>query len=166
MNVQAKALATVVVSALLLAPSLALAKGGPPAPAAPASLATADGLLDHPRDLARFLRLTPDQVKQLMGFYQTLEAAVQPLRDARPALCTQLRTDLGAAAPDPNAVGADTISLFDNKQQIRAAREAFDTSFSAILTPDQLARWDALKHLVNFLNGPGVDILGDCPPAS
>jgi Spy/CpxP family protein refolding chaperone len=164
MNVPTKALATLIVSGALLTPSLLLAKTTP-APAPPTA-ATADNLLGHPRDLARFLRLTADQVKQLMGFYQTLESTVQPLREARGPLCATLRTDLGATAPDPNAVGADTIALYDNKQQIRTAREAFDTSFSAILNPDQLARWDALKHLANFLNGPGTDVIGDCPPAS
>lgn len=163
MKTHAKALAAAAVLALLIAPAMAQAKGTPP----PVNNAgTADDLLHHPRELARFLHLSADQVAQLQAFYKTLETAVEPLRQARAPLCAQLRTDLAATTPDPGAVGADAISLYDNKQQIRAAREAFDTSFSAILNPDQLARWDALKHLVNFLNGPGVDVIGDCPPAS
>jgi Spy/CpxP family protein refolding chaperone len=155
-----KVLAAAIVAALLLAPALAQAKAAPPNPT------TAAGLLDHPQALARFLHLTPDQTKQLQAFYKTLEETVDPLRQARPALCKQLRADLGATAPDPNAVGAATIALYDNKQQVRTAREAFDASFSAILPPDQLARYDALKRLANFLNGPGIDILGDCPAAA
>jgi len=160
MRTATKTLAAAVVSALLLAPALAQAKTPPPAADSPT---TAAGLLDHPQALARFLHLTADQAKQLQGFYQTLQTAVQPLRQARPALCQQLRTDLSAATPDPGAVGTATIALYDNRQQIRTAREAFDASFSAILNPNQLARYDALKHLANFLNGPGIDVLGDCP---
>jgi hypothetical protein len=60
----------------------------------------------------------------------------------------------------------DSIDLFDNKEAIHAARQNFDTAFSAILTPDQLSRYNALKQIVNFDNGPGTDILGECPPAS
>lgn len=161
MSIRTKALATAALSVVLLAPALAQAKTPPPAAANPT---TADDLLHHPRALARFLHLTADQTTQLLAFDKTLQTAVEPLRQARPALCAQLRTDLGAATPDPATVGADTISLYDNKQQIRDAREAFDTSFSAILTADQLARYDALKHLANFLNG--TDVIGDCPPAS
>jgi Spy/CpxP family protein refolding chaperone len=164
MNVPQKALATAALSVLLLAPALAQAKTPPPPAAADAT--TAEGLLHHPRALARFLHLSADQTTQLLAFDKTLQTAVEPLRQARVPLCAQLRTDLTAATPDPGTVGADTLSLYDNKLQIRAAREAFDTSFSAILNPEQLARYDALKVLGNFLNGPGTDVIGDCPPAS
>ncbi len=164
MNRSTKALATSALSILLLGPALAQAKTAPPPPAA--SPLTAESLLHHPQALARFLRLSAAQATELQGFYKTLEAAVEPLRAARAPICAQLRTDLAAAAPDAGAVGTDAISLYDNRQQIRTAREAFDTSFSAILTADQLARYDALKTLGNFLDGPGTDVIGDCPPAS
>lgn len=162
MRTATKTVAAAVVAALLLLPALAQAKTPPPAD----SPTSAQGLLDHPQALARFLHLSADQAKQLQTFYQTLQTAVQPLRQARPALCQELRTDLAAATPDPNAVGTATIALYDNRQAIRTAREAFDASFSAILTSAQLARYDALKNLANFLNGPGIDVLGDCPASS
>jgi hypothetical protein len=126
---------------------------------------TAYSLLHHPRALARFLRLSAAQATQLTGFYNTLEATVEPLRAARPPLCTQLLTDLDASSPQSSAVGADSINLFNNKQQILTARDAFDSSFSGILNADQLAAYDALKALAKF-SDPEVNIIGDCPRPS
>ena len=59
-------------------------------------------------------------------------------------------------------MGADSISLYDNKQQIITAREAFDSSFSGILNADQLASYDALKALARF-SDPEINVIGDCP---
>jgi hypothetical protein len=123
---------------------------------------TAYSLLHHPRALARFLRLSSAQATQLMGFYNTLEATVEPLRAARPPLCTQLFTDLDTSSPQSSAVGADSINLYDNKQQILTARDAFDSSFSGILNANQLAAYDALKALAKF-SDPEVNVIGDCP---
>jgi hypothetical protein len=69
------------------------------------------------------------------------------------------------APPNPAMVGGDTINLFDNKQQIGEAWKTFDTSFSAILTPSQLAQYDALKQLAR-LSDPEFNVIGDCPPAA
>jgi hypothetical protein len=162
MHPKMKALVLTVLLATLALPLVAATTPPPPAVDAP----TADGLLNHPRALAKFLHLSADQTTQLLGFWTTFQTAVTPLHQARPALCTQLRTDLGVTSPDPATVGTDTLALVGNKDEIRAAREAFNTSFSAILNADQLARYDTLKQIAHLDNGPGVDILGDCPPAS
>jgi Spy/CpxP family protein refolding chaperone len=167
MNTKLKALALTALLGTLALPALAASHpAAPPPPPAPADAGTAENLLHHPKALARFLGLSTAQATQLNGFWTTLQAAEQPLRQARPPLCQQLRTDLGVTSPDPATVGKDTLSLVDNKDQIRDAREAFDTSFSAILTPAQLAKYDTLKQLVHLANHPGSDILGDCPEAS
>ena len=62
-------------------------------------------------------------------------------------------------------MGADSINLFDNKQAIITARQTFDTSFSAILNPTQLAQYQALKQLAR-LSDPEFNVIGDCPPPS
>lgn len=145
-----------------------LSVGTLPARAATSSTAitvdstAAYSLLHHPRALARFLQLSAAQGTQLIGFYNTLEATVEPLRAARPPLCTQLLADLGAGSPQSSAVGNDSINLYDNKQQILSAREAFDSSFSGILDPQQLAAYDALKALARF-SDPEINVIGDCP---
>lgn len=123
---------------------------------------TAYSLLHHPRALAKFLHLSASQTTQLLGFYNTLQQTVDPLRDARAPLCTQLITDLGANPPQPDVVGTDSINLYNNKQQIADARKTFDSSFSAILNPAQLAAYDALKTLSRFTD-PEVNVIGDCP---
>jgi hypothetical protein len=119
-------------------------------------------LLHHPRALAKFLHLSSSQTTQLLAFDTTLQQTVQPLRQARAPLCTQLITDLTANPPQPAVVGADTINLYDNKQEIADARKAFDTSFSGILNPAQLAAYDALKTLARFTD-PEINVIGDCP---
>jgi inactivated superfamily I helicase len=123
---------------------------------------TAYSLLHHPRALAKLLHLSSSQTTQLLGFYNTLEQTVEPLRQARAPLCTQLITDLTANPPQPDAVGTDSINLYESKQQILGARKTFDTSFSAILDPAQLTAYDALKALALFTD-PEVNVIGDCP---
>ncbi len=147
-----------VLAALLIA--LALPAAAQPPTNDPS---TAYSLLHHPRALAKFLHLSSSQATQLMGFYNTLETAVEPLRQARAPLCAQLVTDLGANPPQTDAVGTDSINLYENKQQIVDARKAFDSSFSAILNPGQLTAYDALKTLSRFTD-PEVNVIGDCPP--
>lgn len=150
------------VAAMLCLVSLPLA-----AQAASAAVATDSSsayyLLHHPRNLARFLGLSPTQTASLLGFWNTLQQTVAPLYQAREPLCAQLRSDLGVSTPDPATVGSDTINLFDNKQQLITARQTFNTSLSGMLTPTQLAEYDALKQLAR-LSDPEFNVIGECPP--
>jgi hypothetical protein len=146
----------------LLSVSALPALAATPSTAGTVDSSTAYSLLHHPRALAKFLHLSASQSTQLMGFYNTLQSTVEPLRAARPPLCTQLLADIGASSPQSSAVGADSISLYDNKQQIITAREAFDSSFSGILNAEQLAAYDALKALAR-LSDPEINVIGDCP---
>jgi Spy/CpxP family protein refolding chaperone len=125
---------------------------------------SAQYILTHPKALARYLGLSADQSTQLQTLWTTLQTAEKANRDARVPLCTALRNDVSAASPDPATVGTDSINLYNNKQQIRTARQTFDTSFTAILTPTQATKYTALKQIAHLDNGPGTDILGDCPP--
>jgi Spy/CpxP family protein refolding chaperone len=127
---------------------------------------SAQYILTHPRALAKYLGLSADQNTQLQALWKTLQTTEEANRTARAPLCQQLRTDVTAATPDPAAVGTDSINLYDNKQQIRTARQTFDTAFTAILTPTQATKYTALKQIAHLDNGPGTDILGECPPAS
>jgi hypothetical protein len=117
--------------------------------AVPAEAAGAIYLLRHPLALARFLRLSAEQKATLVSLHQTLETAVAPLRQDRVPLCQQLSADLAAGSPDAATIGAAALALYNNKQSIVAARKSFDSSFSAILDPTQLASYDALKTLVS-----------------
>jgi Spy/CpxP family protein refolding chaperone len=126
---------------------------------------SAEYILTHPKALSKYLGLSASQDAQLQTLWQTLQTTAENLRKARGPICTQLRTDLAASPQSASAVGTDAINLFNNKKQIGTARTTFDTSFSAILTADQLAKYKTLKDVAHYDNGPaGTDPIGDCPP--
>jgi Spy/CpxP family protein refolding chaperone len=110
-------------------------------------------ILHNPRLLARYLKLTPDQVKTLQQLAQDLQRTVQPLVEAGKPLRETLYNDLEAANPNPCTIGQDALALHENREKIKAAYEEFDRKFSAILTPEQLARYEALKEAARLLRG-------------
>ena len=138
--------------ALLLAPALALA-ADPSSHGKP----TPDQILRNPRLLARYLQLTADQVAKAQPLYQTLATTLKTLHDQEPPLKQQLQTLLQGSNPDPCDVGAIVVQIDALHDQGRTALQAFDTAFSALLTPEQLAKYDALKDAAH---------LGDGEPAS
>ncbi len=119
-------------------------------------------VLDHPRILARFLDLSVSEETTELNLWNTLQQALTPLRQARPALCTALIGDLGAASPDPATVGSATLALYASREQILAAHQAFVTGLAAILSPAQLAAYDALRKLA-FPGDEEYAVIGYCP---
>jgi Spy/CpxP family protein refolding chaperone len=112
-------------------------------------------ILTNPRLLARYLKLTPEQVKTTQELFKELQATVKPLREARKGLYEAFYDELEAASPNPCSVGSAAIALHENGDKIRAAFEVFDQKFSAILTPEQLAKYQALKDAARLLGGGG-----------
>jgi len=108
-------------------------------------------ILRNPRALAAYLRLTPEQVTVAQRLAAELKAKETPLLQAEKQLAETYRNLLEAANPNPCDVGQAALALRANREKIRAALEDFDTKFSAILTPDQLARYEALKAAAHFL---------------
>ena len=96
--------------------------------------------------LAFFLDLTEAQVAQAQGIFEAAQAEIQPLREAQRALLEQLRAALEPAEPDPAAVGALVIDLHANREAIRAVLEGAIDDFEAILTPEQLERFEILRE--------------------
>jgi Spy/CpxP family protein refolding chaperone len=103
-------------------------------------------ILRNPRALARYLRLTQEQVATFKTLREELQADLKPLQEQLKPLQEQLKTQLDAAAPDACTVGQTTVALDAVRDDIRAAYEEFDEAFSAILTPEQLARYEHLKE--------------------
>lgn len=163
MTLKAKALVLTLLLGILALPALADHRGPGGGPGNPGF---DDSVLTNGRFLAHYLNLSSTQVTQLQGFLKTLQTAVQAVRTAQPPLCQQLRTDVAATHPDPTTVGRDFLALVDNQEKIQTALQAFDTSFSAILNGDQLARYDALKQAVGLGHAKSPDLLPQCPPAS
>lgn len=130
--------ALIAMFAVAAVPFLAEAAAKPPKPN-PADI------LHNPRALARYLKLTPAQIDTMKGLLDTLRATTKPLYDQVEPLEATLRTQLDAASPEACAVGGTLVRIDALRDQIRAARDGFDAAFSAILTPEQLARYEALK---------------------
>jgi Spy/CpxP family protein refolding chaperone len=107
----------------------------------------AAAVLRNPRAVARYLRLTPAQVEQQKTLLAALKTEVEPLRESQKALQEDLREALEAASPDDCAVGAIVVDSHEIGGEIRAALQEYDAAFSAILTAEQLARYEALKVL-------------------
>jgi Spy/CpxP family protein refolding chaperone len=125
--------------ALLAVPFLAEAAKGPHSPA---------DVLHNARALAKYLKLTPAQIETTKGLLDDLHATTRPLYEQIEPLETQLRTQLDASNPNACNVGAIVVQIDAVRDQIRDARQDFDAAFSAILTPAQLAKYEALKDLV------------------
>jgi Spy/CpxP family protein refolding chaperone len=124
---------------LLALPFAAQAQRGPANPA---------DVLSNPRALARYLRLTPDQIRTTQQLFADLHKTVEPLRQTGKTLHDAFEAALAATPQVPCNVGDAAVAVYNNNQKIKAAFEDFDARFSAILTPEQLARYEALKALV------------------
>ncbi len=103
-------------------------------------------ILRNPRALARYLKLTSEQIATFKTLREELQADLKPLQEQIKPLQEQLKTQLDAAAPDACTAGETTVALDAVRDDIRAAYEEFDTAFSAILTPEQLAKYEHLKE--------------------
>jgi Spy/CpxP family protein refolding chaperone len=134
------------VAAVLLA--LPLAAQPPQGPRDPAAI------LHNPRLLARYLHLTPDQITASQKLFTDLKAALDPLRQQEQTLRDAFEAAVSAANANSCDVGQAALAVHANQVKIKAALDDFDTKFSALLTPDQLARYEALKALVH---GDGGD---------
>src|SRR5262249_26965886 len=93
------------------------------------------------------LGLSDAQLTQLHALLEARRSATESLVSQMQTAQKALQDALGAASPDPAAVGAALLQLQSLQKQIQAAGEAFRTQFTGILTDDQkakLAQIDAL----------------------
>ena len=94
--------------------------------------------------VAEFLQLTPTQTTELGLMLQARQAKLVPLVQTAQALTLQLGNLLNSGA-NPVQVGAVVIQIHALQQQAAQAQQAFLTQFTAILTPDQLQRLQAVQ---------------------
>jgi Spy/CpxP family protein refolding chaperone len=136
-----------IVAVLLALPLAAQPPQGPGKPGDPAAI------LHNPRLLARYLHLTPDQVAATQKLADSLKATLDPLHQQGQQLRDAFHAAVTAANANPCDVGQAALAVYANDQKIKAALDDFDAKFSALLTPDQLARYEALKALVHGGDG-------------
>lgn len=111
-------------------------------------LAATPVLADPPQPViivAQVLNLSPDQVTAFAGILQQRQTAIQPLIEQLQAKQQSIGQLLGAATPDPLAIGQTLIDIHALQLQVAAANAASAKQFEQILTPDQLQRLNAIR---------------------
>jgi len=100
-----------------------------------------------PGGAARYPGLTDEQKTQFQQLHQAQRPQLQALGKQLHDNHQRLQEELGAANPDPAAVGAIVIEGHGLQQQMRSLRDAGDKAFRALLRPDQQVKFDALQAL-------------------
>jgi Spy/CpxP family protein refolding chaperone len=124
---------------------------------AAASLALAQGNIQEPHmkmrmmgpdpaEIAATLGLSTDQKVQWDSIHQQLQASVEPLHQQLMAAHQQLESLASSSNPDATAVGKAFLAARAIEQQVKAAHESAHSKLTAILTPDQKAKFEALHH--------------------
>jgi Spy/CpxP family protein refolding chaperone len=136
---RARVLAAALAASLLI-PALASAAPRRPSPA---------DILHSPKLLAKYLKLSEAQVAQAEPLFKTLGDSLKAIREQEKTLRDQLQAELDKTSPNACTAGGYVVSLDGLYEQAAAAARTFDTAFSAILTPEQLAKYNALKELAH-----------------
>jgi Spy/CpxP family protein refolding chaperone len=107
--------------------------------------------------MINYLGLTDSQVTAWQGLREQLHMTLQPIREQRMALQEQIHTALTSGTPDACAVGQLMVQVHALGDQARAAREANQASFVALLTPDQKVKYQQFLDVRAALGGgPGA----------
>jgi len=162
-------LATSILALLLIFPALAQPPfgGGPGAPGRPGGAAGPGGEPGpggppgdagfgpgHGRALAAFLELTDEQIDAATALREAAHQQAEPLRTELADLGGQLRDLLAADPADPTAIGETTLAIHAVRGQLRAIAEGLEADFVALLTPEQVARYEAFRAALRALRGP------------
>jgi Spy/CpxP family protein refolding chaperone len=95
--------------------------------------------------LAQALQLTAAQQSAWENARQDFRVAVQPLLQQREQLARQVETAIADKSSDACTIGNLVINEFGLNAQIRSVRQTMIEKFSAVLTPDQKSKFDALE---------------------
>jgi Spy/CpxP family protein refolding chaperone len=104
------------------------------------------GLGPSPHALQQYLQLNDTQKAASHSLHQSLRDAVRPLFVESRQLHAQIQQALAAASPDAAAIGRLMISAHAIKQQIRAAHDNYEKSFTAVLNADQATRYNTIRE--------------------
>ena len=97
------------------------------------------------RAIARALQLTQTQAQAAQTIYAELRTEIEPLHDQIAPLKDAVEVLLDADSPVVADVGQTVIDIDSIHDQIEAARAAADDEFEALLTAEQLARWETFQ---------------------
>ncbi|HJQ40364.1 MAG TPA: Spy/CpxP family protein refolding chaperone [Thermoanaerobaculia bacterium] len=101
-----------------------------------------------PPAMAEFLSLNEQQSDQMKSLRETLQSTVEPLREQIRANRDALEAAL--AAGDSAKAGEIATANYAIRNQIKAAADSFQTSFAALLTPEQKAKWSVYQEIAQL----------------
>ncbi len=101
-----------------------------------------------------YLDLTDEQIDAVEALREDLRARLDGVRDEGRALREQLRAALEGDAPDAARVGQLVIDLDAHRDQVRAVFEDAESRLAALLTEEQLEKWENFKELRAHRRGP------------
>ena len=97
--------------------------------------------------MARFLGLTEAQKVEVRKLMEGRRAEHEALREQLEANSEELKKALESASPVPADVGELAIEGHRLREQGRALRAAQDKAVRALLSPEQQAKFDAMKAI-------------------
>jgi len=98
----------------------------------------------HEAHLAKALSLTADQQAAAQKLHQDLATNAQPLMAQHRQQMQEIHTLLDGGNADAAEIGQKMIDAHATGQQLKALHDDFNTKFSALLNPDQLAKFQQL----------------------
>jgi Spy/CpxP family protein refolding chaperone len=105
----------------------------------------AGGLDEHFDRLADALDLTAEQRASFTSLRAQLKATVEPLIAEKHAAMQQLHDGVEAGSTDACALGALVVKAHGNDAALRQAHDQFQAGFTALLTPEQKSKYDAVE---------------------
>ncbi len=94
-----------------------------------------------------YLDLSDEQIEAAAAIRESVHAEMTATRDERGTLRDELKAALESDDPDATAVGQLVIELHGLRQHTRATLEGAESAFAAILTAEQLEKWENFKEL-------------------
>lgn len=118
--------------------------------------------------LADYLELSEEQVVQCQALFQQHREEAE-LRHRRAAELRQEFRDLAAAtSPDLETIGGVALEMHREMESLRGLREQFVSDVEALLTPDQIEKFEAFRAARDVVGprrgGHGRGRFGDRPP--
>lgn len=111
--------------------------------------------------IAEYLGLDAQQRAAVTQLHAQQRDALKPLSEEGRELRRKLREATEAEKPDALAVGEATLALKAHRDRAKAERAAFEQKLTALLTPEQRQKYDALKAARDFGRGPRARRFGD-----
>ncbi|HXU31583.1 MAG TPA: periplasmic heavy metal sensor [Thermoanaerobaculia bacterium] len=111
------------------------------------------GRFGHGERISRFLVLDSSQSAKVADLVARLRGEVSPIRESHRATRARLEAEMAAPQPDAERIGRLVLEMRSRRGTVRTALERFDQDLSALLRPEQLARYQEWKQRHPRLSG-------------